>query len=385
MATINKRSWTTPNGTKGEAWQLSYVDGTGTPRRKNFKKKADAEAYRIKVEGEVVAGVHTADSVSVTIAQAADLFLEGRKARELERSSIDQYNGHIENHLKPLIGATKLSRLTMPDVKAFAETLIKTGRSRSTAVKVLSTLRSIIKDAQGSGLVAQNVALGVTIPVRKRHKEAVVIPTNVQLRAMVETAETAFPDFYPMLLTGIFAGLRSSELRGLRLIDIDLKAATISVRQRADAWAVIGAPKSAAGRRTIPIPPMLVSVLRAWILKAPKSDLGLAFPNSKGGAMLHSNLVNRAFWPLQIAAGVCEPSGKVDDEGAPIMRALFGLHSLRHAAASSWINQRVDLKRLMVWLGHSTIQMTLDTYGHLIVDEAQDAAIAKASEAALFG
>ena len=68
---------------------------------------------------------------------------------------------------------------------------------------------------------------------------------------------------------------------------------------------------------------------------------------------------------------------------ATIWKPRYGLHSLRHAAASAWINQGVDLKRLQVWIGHATIQLTIDTYGHLITDAQADAALASGAEAAL--
>jgi len=61
-------------------------------------------------------------------------------------------------------------------------------------------------------------------------------------------------------------------------------------------------------------------------------------------------------------------------------RALY-FHSLRHAAASAWIKQRVDLKRLTTWLGHASVQTTLDIYGHLIRDELGDAALVAAVQA----
>jgi integrase len=380
MASIKKRE---QDG--AESYQVRYRDAEGKSRSKQFAKRKDAEAFRIKVESEVVAGVHTPESTSVTVAQAADLFLDGRKLRDLEPTSLRQYDAHIRLHIKPLLGADKLSKLTKPSVQLFGETMLKTGRSRAMAGKVLSTLRSIISDAHGRGLVAQNVALGTSLPVSGRRKKKIVVPTKPDLVAMLEAAEAGFPGFYPLLLTAVFTGLRTSELRGLRKDDFDLKARTVTVEQRADESGIIGPPKSKAGYRTVPVPAMLVPVLRAWFLKAPPSPLGLAFPNTDGGVRLHSNMLGREFYPVQIAAGVCDPTGKVDADGVPEMKARVNFHALRHAAASAWINQRVDLKRLMTWLGHSTVQMTLDTYGHLIVDDEADAAVAAATAAALFG
>jgi integrase len=217
----------------------------------------------------------------------------------------------------------------------------------------------------------------------KREKKRVIVPPKLDLRAMLDTAARDFPDFGPLLLTAIFTGLRSSELRGLRRLDLDLRAAEITVCQRADQWGEIGPPKSQAGQRTIPIPPMLVSILREWMLRAPPSALGLLFPNCEGGVRLHSNMLNREYWPLQIAAGLWEPTDKRDGEGEPIVRAQYDFHSLRHAAASAWIKQHVDLKRLTTWLGHASVQTTLDVYGHLIRDQHGDAVIVAAAQAEL--
>jgi integrase len=180
-----------------------------------------------------------------------------------------------------------------------------------------------------------------------------------------------------LLMTVVFTGLRSSEIRAIRRQDVNLKVGEITVEQRADQWGVIGSPKSEAGHRTVPIPAMLVSELRAWTLRSPVSPLGLLFPNVAGGVRLHSNLLNREYWPLQVKAGLTRPGRG----GAP--RAKYDFHSLRHAAASAWIKQRIDLKRLTTWLGHASVQITLDTYGHLIKDEMGDAAIVAAAQAEL--
>jgi integrase len=159
----------------------------------------------------------------------------------------------------------------------------------------------------------------------KRDKKKIIIPGQEDLRALLITADAQFPAFRPLVMTVIFPGLRSSEIRALRRCDVDLKAGAITVEQRADQWGVIGSPKSQAGHRTIPIPPMLVSELRAWMLRSPPSTLGLLFPNSEGGVKLHSNMLNREYWPLQVAAGLTRKGrgGK--------LRARYDFHSLRHA------------------------------------------------------
>ena len=106
------------------------------------------------------------------------------------------------------------------------------------------------------------------------------------------------------------------------------------------------------------------------------------FPNDRGEPMSQHRIIER-FLAVQIEAGLAIDSGNQDRRGNTIWKPLYGLHSLRHAAASAWINQGVDLKRLQVWIGHATIQLTIDTYGHLIIDAQGDAALASGAEAAL--
>jgi integrase len=175
----------------------------------------------------------------------------------------------------------------------------------------------------------------------------------------------------------MFTGLRVSELRGLRWSDVDLRRGEIHVRQRADRWRMIGRPKSEAGERTIPLLPMVANALREWKLVCPKGELGLAFPNGAGQIEDSSNIVQRAWIPTQIAAGVTRQG-----------RAKYpGLHTLRHFYASWCINRRADgglelpIKVVQGRLGHASIQMTADRYGHLF-PRGDDAAELAAAEQA---
>jgi integrase len=170
-------------------------------------------------------------------------------------------------------------------------------------------------------------------------------------------------------MTAIFTGLRASELRGLVWQNLDLKKGTVTVTQRADRFDQIGFPKSEAAHRTIPLPPVLITELKAWKLRCPISKLALVFPASGGGVLNYKNFMTRQFLPML--------------ENAQLKRR--GLHSLRHAAASVWIHQSIDLKRLQTWMGHGSIQLTLDRYGHLLKDEGRDAALAAAAQRELLG
>jgi integrase len=123
----------------------------------------------------------------------------------------------------------------------------------------------------------------------------------------------------------------------------------------------IGRPKSHSGERSVPLPPSVVAVLREWKLRCPKGELGLAFPNGIGKVENIQDILNRGFFPTQVAAGVTTKGGP----------KYTGLHALRHFFASWCTNRKQDgglelpLKVVQERLGHSTIVLTADRYAHL--------------------
>jgi integrase len=215
-------------------------------------------------------------------------------------------------------------------------------------------------------------------------------------------------------MVAAMAGLRASELRGLTWPDVDLAKGAITVRQRADRWNVMGATKSAAGRRTIPLPPSVALALKEWRLQCPLHDTGrkdaagnpvkelwLVFPNSAGNHYSLGNIVMRHYWPLQDAAGISVPaldeSGKPvlskDDAGnpVPVLRAKYlGLHALRHFFCSWCAGRKEDgglglpLKTVQHRMGHAKLALTADRYGHLF-PSTDDADVLAAGERALVG
>ena len=199
----------------------------------------------------------------------------------------------------------------------------------------------------------------------------------------------------PLLIVATFTGLRASELRGLRWKDIDLKKGELHVHQRADRFNEIGKPKSAAGERVVPFGKFVVNTLKEWKLACPKSDGDLAFPNGDGHVESLANIINRGLVPAQIAARVTvhlldnQSKPKLDEDGKPMIKAKYtGLHSLRHFYASWCINRPEEgglglpPKIVQERLGHSSITMTYDRYGHLF-PRGDDAKEIDPAEAAL--
>lgn len=374
---IRHREWTTEKGTKGSAWVVDYYAQTGKRHVKSFKKKKDAIAFDAKTRIEVNGKVHVADSETVTVAEAGKLWLASCDG--LERTTVAQYTQHLNLHIVPFIGKKKLTEITVPAVRAFLDRLAAgdnglpnddiRAKPRSPAMvrAVRVSLGSLLSDAQERGLAMRNAVKDIGRSKGKakaaaRHKEQVQIgvdiPTTAEVKAMLAKAEGKPRVF---LMTAVLTGMRASELRGLRWSDVDLDKAEITVRQRADAYHEIGSPKSAKGRRTIPVPSNLVAELKAWREACPAGELGLVFPSGTGKVEFHANIVKRWFHPPQIAAGVKSGEGP----------KYAGLHALRHFYASWLINRPEDgglglpPKVVQDRMGHSSIQMTLDVYSHL--------------------
>jgi integrase len=360
---VRRRMWRTKGGERREAWIVDYLDAQGHRHIETYGRRADAQSRYAKVQVDIGQGIHTPINQSPTVAEAAELWLQSCTHRQIERTTMETYRQQVALHLLPFIGSTRLAQLTTPMVRSFVDELHQAERSPAMIKKVLVRLSSILTDAQERGLVAQNVVRNLRrrgtnqeSRIRGKLKVGENIPAPDEIRAMIAALQG---HWRPLLLTAIFTGLRASELRALRWSDINLKHHELHVRQRADRYNTMGRPKSAAGERTIPIPPILANTLKEHRLA---SEHDLVFANGRGNVENWANIVNRGFHPAQIKAGVVTKDDKPK---------YTGLHALRPFYASWCINRRADgglelpLKVVQARLGHASISMTADTYGHL--------------------
>ena len=379
---VRKRTWTTRKGETKEAWIVDY-SVNGSRHIETFQRKKDADAREAEVTVNVGKGTHIAASKTPTVREAGKLWLDA--CAGLERATVGEYEQHLRLHIEPYLGHYRLAHLTPPVIRQFEDDLragklapmptdpkpggdrFKAKRSPVMVKKVLTTFGTMLADMQERGLVAVNAVHGLR-KGRKRGKErqaerrrrgklkvGVDIPTGEEVRDIIAHLSDRWR---PLLLTAIFTGLRASELRGLRWKNVDLKGAKLHVRERADRFLEVGQPKSGAGERTVPLPPVVVNALREHKVKS-KGEL--VFPAGQDRPQHHANILSRGFEPAQVAAKV------VDEEGKP----KYALHALRHFYASWCINRKQDgglelpIKVVQERLGHATINLTADVYGHL--------------------
>jgi integrase len=363
--TIRKRSWVTRKGQTKTAWLADYFDQNRNRHTKQFATRKAADAWLLRARGEVRDGIHTPDSAGITVAEAAELWLGRCETDGLERGTLQQYRAHLRLHIKPLLGNVRLTQLTSPDVEAWRDELLQR-LQRPRALLVLSSLKSILADAQRRGQVVYNAAQATRIDLKKRERELVEIgrdvPLKEEVQAILAVAQTRWR---PVLVTAPWDA-------------VDLAGRVIRVRQRADFWGTLGAPKSAAGRREILMAPIVVNTLREWRVAYPYGNDGVVFcthsHGARGGVLNHGELW-RVFRAAQQQAGVVGAAGE----------PKYRFHALRHFFASAAIEAGFPPKRLQVLLGHASITMTYDVYGHLFPNPEDDHARLAAIEFAVTG
>ena len=401
---VRKRTWTTAKGETKKAWIVDYKDkASGDRVMRTFQSKKEADDFATTMKSETRDGIHIARSKSVTVSQAGKFWIATAEANNLEVATVVDYKRAVSMHIGPYIGNVKLSDLSAPMVRAFEDKLRSEGRSAAMVRRIRAALSMLLSDALERGSVARNVVRELKSK-RRRGKErqaekrqkgklkvGVDIPAPDEVRAIMAQLHGRWR---PLILMAMFTGLRASELRGLRWQDVDLVGRQVHVRQRADRYNRIGPPKSEAGERTVPLLPMVANALREWRLACPKGTLDLVFPNGSGNVEMLANIVMRGLWPTQIAVGVTVPvldndgRPKLDNDGKPVVKTKYsGMHALRHFYASWCINRKADgglelpAKVVQERLGHSSIVMTMDVYGHLF-PKGDDAAEMEAAERA---
>jgi len=352
------------------AWVFSTRDGKRI--RKAFPTQAAAKAWRADAVGAVRRGALRA-APSVTVRQAAAAWLEGardgsirtRSGTAYKPSAVRGYDAALQARILPALGGARLADVTRPDVQAFVDRLLGQGLDGSTIRNALMPLRVIYRRAIARGEVAVNPTTGVELPAVRGRRERIASPAEA-----AALLEALTPADRPVWATALYAGLRRGELMALRWDDVDLAAGVIRVERSWDPRAreIVGV-KTHAGRRRVPIAAVLRDHLVDQRLRVGRVD-GLVFgdadrPFGYQGLRLRA----RAAW---------EKAGL-----API-----GLHEARHTFASLMIAAGLNAKALSAYLGHASIGITFDRYGHLMPgneDEAAgllDAYLARADTAA---
>ena len=405
MATVTKTTWPRKDGSVGNGWKLAYIDAKGKRHRKNFSTKAAADRYRVKVEAQLANGTHVAEAGSLTVIQGMQEWLDAIEAKTKvgKRAEVtwQKYDEHVRLHIAPrAIANIKLSNLRTPDCQAFVEEIALT-LSHAMMIKVRSSLRSGIGYCARRGWIVGNPVKETELDDVDREDDEVVIPEKADVAAILAAAAEIAPTdkgrALAIVTTGFFSGARPSELLAIERPSITLvgKDTAIRISQALNKRNRVDLPKRKASHRTVPIGPHMVNTLKRWVTEGlaggmigEQTDrdgvtrkLQMLFPNETGRPLSYHNFYHRIWQPLLLAAGIADEEEGGD--GEPIMVPRYPPNVMRHFAASLWIEQGVNAKRLQHRMGHASIQTTMNTYGHLFRNAERDQEEAAAAETAV--
>jgi integrase len=294
-----------------------------------------------------------------TLREAADAWLEGvkggairnRSGHAYKPSAIRGYETALVTRVLPELGGLRLSEIRRVDVQDFADRLCADGLDPSTVRNTVMPLRAIFRRAVARGEVGLNPTSGLELPAMEGARDRIASPAEAaELLAALPERDRA------LWAMAMHAGLRRGELLALRWEDVDLTAGVLHVERSWDAKEGAVGPKSRAGRRTVPISAVLRDYLVEHKLRSGR-HVGLVFGTSYTQPFTPSNVRKRAnaAW---LRAGL-EP---------------IGLHECRHTFASLMIAAGVNAKALSTFLGHASVTITLDRYGHLFPGSEKEAA-----------
>lgn len=327
MASISKL----PSG----RWQVRWRDASNRQRAKNFARKADAQAHAATADRSL-----TPDRL--VVAKWADMWLDG--ARNLGPGGRATYRRDLDRHILPTFGDRPLDKLTSTAIDEWLAAELEAGVAPSSVHRHYRTVRRMMAVAVQRGVLVRNPCDAVT-PPRVPVTEMRFLDVDE-----VERLAKVMPDRYrAWLLVAAWSGVRWSEGVGLRPQDVDGQRVTVTgqlVRRDGD-WCR-EPPKTTAGRRTITLPASVADELAEHLAEYSTADL--VFPNQHGRPMNGPSFRSNIWRQALDRAGV-DPQLRV--------------HDLRHTAVALAVAAGAHPKTIQARMGHASISITLDRYGHL--------------------
>jgi len=339
-----------------------YSERDGRKLYKTFPREAEARSWRADAKRSLDRGSLRAPG-SRTIREAGEAWLDGaergeirnRSGRPFKPSTLRGYRQIFIDRIVPAVGHVKVATLTTSDLQVLVDEWQAEGHAASTVRNSLRPLQAIYRRARAREGVPVNPTRDLELPVPERREVEIVSPQSAAaLLAALPRSERA------VWATALYAGLRSGELRALRWAAVDLSRGIIEVRESWDPKAGPVEPKTRRSRRRVPVPSVLRDLLFNLQRSGTKAGEALIFEGDSGVPFQPEKLYRNADSAWHHAG----------------IRERLRLHQARHTYASFMIAAGVNAKALSSFMGHASITVTFDLYGHLMPgSEAEGAAL----------
>lgn len=337
-----------------ERWEGSYRDPQRRERIKTFRTRAEADRWLATVKTDLARG----DYVDPRLARSrfsewADEWLA--TTAHLKPKTRVGYASDLRVHVLPTFAGRAVGSIQQVDVRRFVADMVANGAAPGTVRNARKVLRLVLNTAEGSGAIRSNPCNGVRVPASP--KVEMVFLSAEEIEALAAAID---PRYATLVRLAAYTGLRAGEICALRVGRLDLLRSRVliaeSVTEVEGYGLVFGEPKTNE-RRSVTLPAFLRDDLGAHLAGRTSEPADFVFPSATGGVLRHKMFYKRMFKPAVVNAGL-----------PPAMR----FHDLRHTCASLCIALGAHPKAIQERLGHSSITVTLDRYGHLFpkLDEA---------------
>lgn len=341
----------------GHAWQVRYRDPDRVERSRTFRTREEADRFARKVEVSKDEGSYIDPALGKTlfVDWAEDWLASTSPA--LRPRTISGYRSLMKNHILPVFGYVPLAKIRPVDVQRFVAELSQRGMSSSRVRSTYFLLQAILRAAVESAYIGRSPCLGVKLP------RAVVREMSFLSADEVKRIGDAVPDQYHALVYLLaYGGLRWGEAAALRRKKVNVLRRRVEVSESlsdVNGQLHFGPTKTHQARR-VALPKSLNEHLRKHLEHHVAKDRdALVFTSPEGDPLRLPNFRRRVWWPALDEAGVSRD---------------VRIHDLRHTCASLLIAQGTHPKAIQQHLGHSSISVTLDRYGHLFPDQQDEVA-----------
>ena len=331
-------------------WQVRYIDPTSRERSKTFRRKVDAEKFLIHIEAQKQRAEWVDPELSATLlVEWAQRWLPTRA--HLRPKTYAGYESVLRSHVLPRFGATRLDRIHRVEVEEWVAELAKR-LSPSRTRQIYQALSAMLNSAVESRYLTVNPVLGIKLPRQIRREQLFL--TAEQVNALAD----ATPDqFQTLMYVMAYGGLRWGEAVALRQERVDVLRGRLRVTESlADVSGKLHfGPTKNNRSRTVTVPRFLRERLNDHIVTyANPGPEGLLFTASNGSPLRNSNFSRNVWKPTVLTAGLPQD---------------LRMHDLRHTSVALLISKGAHPEAIKRHLGHSSIMVTMDIYGHLFPSE----------------
>lgn len=323
---------------------------------KTFEKKKEAEAWLSGQLSDKAKGTFQAPSKE-TLKEFMKRWLSDAASNRVRERTLVEYTALVDRYIIPHIGHIKLTDLRADHVQKFYNKLAKEHGS-TTAPHVHSVLRAALNQALKWGALSRNVATLVDVPKASKRKESFLAPDAVGIFLEHAQGDRYYAYFRVLLDTG----MRPGEALALTWGDVDLQQGIIHINKAISTGRkqiYHGEPKTQKSRRSLLVTPDAIAALKAHKAHIAKErlkaeyweDKNLVFPNEYGDYSDQGKISSRHFKAILRKADL------------PIQTRVY---DLRHTNATLLMAANTHPKVVAERLGHSTTQLTLDTYSHVV-------------------